>query len=513
MSVIVIGSGINGLVAAATLALQGRKVTVLERLDRPGGAVRTEALTLPGFRHDVAAMNLSMFAGSAFHQAHATELARHGLRFVAVDRPFASAFPDGSHIGVSTQLEETLATLSLAQDQATWRTLLERFPASADALGALLSSPMQRGALLRTLWRIWRRQGTAGSLELLQLLLASPRQWVERHFHDPRLQAALATWGLHLDFAPDIAGGAIFPYLSSFGSQAMGMVLGHGGADTVTNALVRTIEAHGGTVRCHAEVSQLHVHQGAVTGIALASGENLAATTVLANLAPAGLLRLLEQGTGTPAYDDGLRQFRHAPGTLMIHVALDALPPWRATALRHFAYVHIGPSLDDLSRTYQQAMAGLLPDAPVLVVGQPTVFDPSRAPAGQHILWIQVRCVPAQIRGDAAGTLLSTDWAEVKEAYADRVMAQLEAAAPGLARHVLARHVVSPLDLERENPNLVGGDQITGSHHLAQNFLFRPVRGYADGHTPIAGLHLVGAAVWPGAGTGAVSGHLVAQRL
>ncbi|WJJ93042.1 hypothetical protein [Neopusillimonas aromaticivorans] len=121
--------------------------------------------------------------------------------------------------------------------------------------------------------------------------------------------------------------------------------------------------------------------------------------------------------------------------------------------------------------------------------------------------------MPAEIRGDAAGQIQGRHWADIKEAYADRVIAQIEQYAPGLAGQVLGRHVVSPLDLEAENPNLVGGDQVCGSHHLSQNFLFRPVRGFADGHTPVKGLFMVGAAVWPGGGTGAGSGFMVAQDL
>ena len=513
MNVIVIGSGINGLVAAAELALKGHAVTVLERLDRPGGAVRTETLTLPGFRHDVAAMNLSMFAGSGFHKTHAQTLAAHGLEFVPVDRPFASVFPDGDYFGVTTDLEETLSTIHNPEDQAAWKAGLASFPAKAGGLVTLLSARMTKGGLAKAAWQLIRNQGVNGTLDLMKLLVSSPRHWVQQTFTDPRLHAALATWGLHLDFAPDISGGAIFPYLESFAGQAMGMVIGKGGADTVTKALVNVIESRGGTIRCGAEVQRINVQSGQVKGVVLASGESLFADTVIANVAPKILMRLLSGESGDRRFDQGMNDFHHAPGTMMIHLALSDLPHWQAQALRKFAYVHIGPSIDDLSRTYQQAMAGLLPDAPVLVVGQPTVFDPSRAPEGKHVLWVQVRCLPAEIRGDAAGQIQGRLWDEIKEVYADRVIRQIEQYAPGLSSLILGRHVVSPLDLEAENPNLVGGDQVCGSHHLSQNFLFRPVLGFADGHTPVKGLHLVGAAVWPGGGTGAGSGFMVAKDL
>jgi len=198
----------------------------------------------------------------------------------------------------------------------------------------------------------------------------------------------------------------------------------------------------------------------------------------------------------------------------MVHLALDDLPAWSAgAALRRFAYVHIAPSLAVMSRAYAEAAAGLLPAEPMLVVGQPTAIDPSRAPAGRHVLWVQVRVLPSVIRGDAAGRIEARDWDAAKEAYADRVLDLIEAYAPGLRAHVLGRAVFSPLDLERENPNLIGGDSLSGSHHLDQNFFLRPVPGWSRYNTPVRNLHLCGAATWPGGGTGAGSGFLLAKAL
>ena len=166
-----------------------------------------------------------------------------------------------------------------------------------------------------------------------------------------------------------------------------------------------------------------------------------------------------------------------------------------------------------MARTYQQARAGLLPDEPVVVVGQPTTVDPTRAPVGKHVLWLQARMAPGTIRGDAAGAITATDWDKAADPFAERVLDILERNAPGTRNKIRTRRVVTPLDLEADNPNLVGGDQICGSHHLAQHFLFRPSRGTSDGSTPIKNLHLTGAAVWPGAGTGAGSGYLLGQKL
>ncbi len=509
-----IGAGHNSLASALHLAASGWKVAVFEQAAVAGGAVKSGAYTLPGFQHDWAAMNLSLFAGSPFMRAYGAELAQHGLEFAPVSNPFASVFPDGTWCGVSTDARVTHSRIAAHSqtDAVTWGKLSASFPNEAPHLFGLLGSRMQLRALAYFVLKTLRAKGLGGTLDMGQFLLQSPRQWLTQSFTSPKVQAMLGAWGMHLDFAPDVAGGALFPYLEGMAGQAFGMVLGKGGADTIIRALVAAIEARGGRIETNQSVSRILHSDGKATGIQLADGREITARrAVIANVAPRALPRL----TGTTTdFDAKLTAFAHAPGTMMIHLALSGLPDWTAgNDLKSFAYVHIAPSLDQMARTYQQAKAGLLPDEPILVVGQPTSVDPSRAPEAKHTLWLQIRMAPGEIKGDAKGEISATDWTQVAEPFAQRALDILERYAPGTRAKILGLRIVPPTELEADNPNLVGGDQICGSHHLAQNFLFRPVRGHADGSTPIQNLHLTGAAVWPGAGLGAGSGYLLAQKL
>lgn len=510
-----VGAGHNALAAALHMASRGWRVAVFEQAATAGGAVKTGEYTLPGFRHDWAAMNLSLFAGSPFFAAHGAELGRHGAEFVPVSKPFASVFPDGTWCGVSTDQAATTARIAALspRDAETWGQLVAGFGAEAPHIFGLLGSPMRFRAFAYFMLKTLRAKGFAGTADLGRFLLQSPRAWLTQTFDSPKVQAMLGAWGLHLDFAPDVAGGALFPYLEGMAGQAFGMALGKGGADTIVRALVAALEARGGVVACNAPVARI-LHDGArAEGVELADGRKIMASkAVIAGVAPAALTRLT--GGTTPSFDRAMREYAHAPGTMMIHLALDSLPDWAAgDELKTFAYVHLAPSLDQMARTYQQAQAGLLPDEPVLVVGQPTGQDPSRAPDGKHILWLQVRMAPGQIRGDAKGEITATDWAGAAQPFATRVLDILDRYAPGTRAKILCQRIVTPQELEADNPNLVGGDQVCGSHHMAQNFLFRPARGHADGSTPLKNLHLTGAAVWPGAGTGAGPGYLLARKL
>lgn len=512
---VLIGAGHNTLACALQLARKGWRVGVFEQASVAGGAVKTGEYTLPGFRHDWAAMNLSLFAGSAFFKENSGDLIQYGADFVPVSKPFASAFPDGRWCGVSTDMAATTARIAQfsAQDAKTWAQLVAGFGAEAPHLFGLLGSRMGFRALAYFLLKTLRGKGLGGTLDFGRFLLQSPRDWLGQTFESPQVQAMLAAWGMHLDFAPDVAGGAMFPYLEGMAGQAFGMALGRAGADTIITAMCGAIEARGGVVEVNAPVARI-LHDGSkASGIELADGRRITATrAVIAGVAPRALPRLT--GGTTPAFDGAMTKYSHAPGTMMIHLAMDALPDWAAgDELKTFAYVHLAPSLDQMARTYAQAKAGLLPDEPILVVGQPTGQDPSRAPKGKHVLWVQVRMAPGTILGDAKGEISATDWAEAAEPFANRAFDILESYAPGTRAKILGKRIVTPTELEADNPNLVGGDQVCGSHHLAQNFLFRPVRGHADGSTPLKNLHLTGAAVWPGAGTGAGPGYLLAKKL
>ena len=514
---VIVGAGHNGLAAAVHLATKGWKVGVFEAAAQPGGAVKTAEITQPGFRHDLYAMNLSLFAGSPFFATHKEGLLRHGLAFVPAPDSFATAFPDGTWLGVGTDLETTAARIAAlsTRDAEAWRTMAAAFGKQAPHIFAVLGAPMPSRAALKAVWGAVRAGGMAGLGDLARLLVSSPRDFLDRYFENPKLKAAMAVWGLHLDFPPDAAGGALFPYLESMACQAFGMVIGQGGAETIVKALVGYLRERGGELHLGAPVATVLEAGGKARGVRLADGREIEARrAVICNVHPKNLTGQLLKGDDHADYRQKLDGFKPGPATMMVHYALSRQPDWAAgEALGRFAYVHLAPDLSGMTRTYDQARSGLLPDAPALVVGQPTALDPSRAPPGQHVLWVQVRVLPSTIAGDAAGEIEAGDWGVVKERYADRVEAIIERYAPGFRASVLGRAVLSPADLERDNPNLVGGDSLAGSHHLDQNFVFRPAFGWSRYKTPVKNLYLCGASTWPGAGVGAGSGFLLGKML
>lgn len=516
---VVVGGGHNALVCAVYLARAGRRPLVLEASDRLGGAVLSEELTLPGFVHDVFSTNQNTFLGGPVFRDLGDDLRRHGLRHATSDRPFANLYPGGEALRVYRDRERTLAELRArdprdAEGFEQLHALFERF---APTLFELLGVAMPSGQLAARLTAALVRLRPLGATRLAQLLLASTRELGDLYFASREAKAMLATWGMHLDFGPDVSGGAMFPFLEVFSDMQAGMSIAEGGASRTIDALASLLHELGGTTRTGAEVTRLETADGRVRAVEIAGGERVAAgRAVVASVTPQALYeRLL---AGDPAVPDDVRRaaarFEYGPGTMMIHLALREPPRWLGPDdLGGFAYLHIPPYVEDLAETYTAAVNGLLPASPLLVVGQTSAVDPTRAPEGQAVLWVQVRALPARIRGDAAGEIAATDWDEAAGPVADRVMAKLEEYAPGIGALVLERAVLSPADLERRNRNLVGGDSVSGSHHLRQNFLFRPLPGWSTYRTPVAGLYVTGASTWPGGGVTGLPGRLAAQRV
>jgi phytoene dehydrogenase-like protein len=514
---ILIGSGHHALVCGAYLARAGWSTLVLERAEQPGGAVRSAEITRPGYVHDLFATNMNLFLGSPVNAELGSELERHGLRYASSDRPFANVYPDGKALRVRQDVAATVAELEAHDpaDAAGWRELDALYERLSPALFSLYGSRLDARSLARVAVAQIPALGTAGCRELARLLLSSTRELAETYLHSPEAHALLACWGMHLDFGPDVSGGAMFPFLEAFTDMRTGISIAQGGASKLIEALVALGAEAGMEVRTGADVARVTVAAGRAVGVELADGERIEARrAVIAGVTPPILYGQLLAGAPAPAaLRSAANRYQFGPGTLMVHLALSRRPEWAAgPELSQFAYVHIAPYVADLADTYAHASTGLLPAEPMLVVGQTSAVDPSRCPEGA-VLWVQVRALPGEIRGDAAGAIEARDWPAAAEPYADRVLAKLERYAPGIGELVLDRAVLTPADLERHDPNLSGGDSIAGSMHLRQNFLFRPFPAGGDYETGVDRLLMVGAATWPGAGVNALSGYNVAQKL
>jgi phytoene dehydrogenase-like protein len=516
--VIVIGAGHNGLVAGAYLARAGMSTLVLERNERVGGAVASGEITRPGFVHDLFATNQNLFLGSPAFAELGDDLARHGLGFATTDRPYSNVFPDGRSLRVYQDADRTRALLERhdSADAAGWDRLLELHDRFAPVLFELYGTRMTSREALRQLARARRSLGAEGLDELAQLVASSTRALGDDFFATPEAKALVASWGVHLDFGPDVAMGALFPFLELFTDMRNGMSVVEGGASRLPEALAGIVREAGGEVRTSSPVRGVTVDGGRATGVELESGERIeAGRAVVANLTPGVLFSGMVPPESLPtAFRRRVARYAYGPGTMMIHAALSGPLTWAAGEDLHaFGYVHLAPYVDDMARTYAEALAGLLPSSPTLVVGQTTAIDPSRAPAGGHVLWVQVRMVPSRIEGDATGSIEARRWEDAKQPLAERVLDKLERYAPGARDLLLDRTVLGPDDLERDNPNLVGGDSVGGSHHLSQNLIFRPVPGWSSYRTPVDHLWMVGAGTWPGAGVNAISGRLVAEMI
>ena len=511
---VIVGSGVSSLACGALLARGGWRVCVLERNAWLGGAIKTEELTEPGFHHDVFSAWHPLWVGGAAHAELSDALAARGLEYLNTDLPTATAFPDGSAAFLLRTAEGNAAELG-----EEWPGVLEQFLPNADLAFGVLGTELWSPAGLALAGKAVRRFGRAGALAFVGDVLQSSRDWLETTFASARAHGVLAPWVLHTGLGPDQATSGFMTQVIAVAVQEGGMPIPRGGGAKLADALVQLIRDHGGVCETDRDVERVLVRGGRAVGVRLTDGETVEATrAVVASVTPTQLHERLLADADVPAQvTEQARRFRYGRSEMQLHFALSQPPRWEGDErLGGTAIVHLTPGLDGVSRAVNEAERGLLPAEATVVVGQPMTMDPSRAPDGRGLLWIQLQELPWRVKGDAAGEIDvgRGEWTdELRERYADRIQARIARHIPNLESSILKRVALGPHDLQRANVNLRHGDPYGGSLSLDQNFLWRPLPRSPGHATPVERLWQIGASTWPGPGLGGGSGTLVAQKL
>jgi phytoene dehydrogenase-like protein len=454
----VVGSGPNGLAAALTLARAGRSVRVYEADDVPGGGLRSRALTEPGFVHDVCAAVHALAPLSPFLRQ--LPLAAHGLELIMPEAPFAHPLGDGSAVVVERSVDRTAESIGGADGRA-YRRLLAPFVGRAhELMDALLGPPAIRHPFL---------------LARFGLHALRPASSLARsRFQGPRVRAMLAGVAAHSMVPLEYAGTSGFLLGLNLSAHAAGWPFARGGSQAAADALVSYLRALGGEV---------------VTGVRVDRLDALPPSrVVLCDTSVEGLLRLA--GDRLPAgYRRRLLRFRRGPGVFKMDWALREPVPWRAAGCRRAGTIHLGGTLEEVAESERAAWQGRVHDRPYVLAVQPSLWDPSRAPAGRHTFWAYCH-VPNGCDVDMT----------------ERIEAQIERFAPGFRDCILARHAMGPAALERQNANIAGGDIGGGACTLAQ-VLARPILSLHPYATPVPGLFLCSSSTPPGVGVHGMCGH------
>lgn len=455
---VVVGSGPNGLMGALVLANHGRRVLLVEAAGRIGGAMRSEELTLPGFRHDVGAAVLPLaLASPAFRELRLTV---DEVQWAHPRVPTAHPLANADAVLVYRELDRTVA--ELGRDGPAWRRLVG--PAGHQPLVDALLSPLSPSKALRAAPALIR-YGATGVLPAAALARLA--------FREPRARAALAGMGAHSVLslrAPSSGGYGTF--LAGL-AHSVGWPLVVGGTENLARALAARLERAGGEIHTGTTVRDLR--------------ELPPARTLLLDLTPRQLVAIA--GDRLPSgYRRRLSRFRYGPGVFKLDYALAGRMPWLDSRVQQAGTVHVGGTLDEIAAAEADVAHGRHPDRPFVMCVQPTVADPTRAPAGQHTLWAYCH-VPNGSPADMT----------------EAIEAQLERFAPGFRDLVLARHHLTPAQLEDFDANLVGGDLGGGSADLRQ-FVARPVLAARPWSTPARGVYLCSASTPPGGGVHGMGG-------
>ena len=512
---LVIGSGINALVAAAMLSRKGDSVLVIEREDRIGGCMHTsEAVTLPGYHHDVMAATFVLFLTGPAHEALGEDLKKHGLEFCHTNHPTAALRPDGTALRLEMDRAANVAAFNAraAGDGDQHKADVGAVEQDADFLFALLGQPLWSRQTLKLLAKQAWKRGLGPLKTWFGEAMEPGRGWLETRYDSPDVQALWAPWVLHVGLTPESSYGGQMSRVIAFALEAAGAPVVKGGAGQAARAFQSLIEANGGVIRTGVEARKIMVDGGKVHGVITADNEQIYARNVIASTAPGQLYDGLLADQPRP---ETRKKFRHGRGNFQLHFALDGQPEWEAEGLEDVALIHLTDGIDAVSKSCNEAERGMLPAVPTICVGQPHRLDPSRCPEGKGILWLQIPDAPSVIKGDAAGEIeTEAEWTEaMREAYADRIEAILAKHIRNWDQIKLKRRAYSPADLERMNVNLVGGDPYGGSCALDQFFVWRPYAGQINNATPVKNLYHIGASTHPGPGLGGGSGLNVAKGL
>lgn len=463
LDAIVVGSGPNGLTAAATLAAAGLRVRVYEAADQAGGGARTAELTVPGFRHDVCSAVHPFGVGSPVFQQ--LPLAAHGLRWIEPGVALAHPLPNGSAAVLTRSVEETIA--SLGDGGRGYRRLVRPF------VGRWWDVAED---VLRPLGSAWPRHPVL--LGRLGLRGLRPAAAVMRRLRGEAAPALFAGMAAHPGEPLTAPLTAAFGLLLAVAGHDVGWPIPEGGSQAITDALVSYLVTMGGEV---------------VTGRAVRRLSDLPAARVYVLDTSAWALRGLAGDRLPGRFLDRLDRFRPGVGVFKVDYALSGPVPWRAAACRQAGTVHVGGPAGEVAAALQAVRDGRPAARPLVITAQPSVWDPSRAPAGRHTFWAYAQ-VPRGWSGDA--TVMIEE--------------QLERFAPGFGDLVLARVTAGPAELEAYNANYVGGDISSGGFRGLQA-LFRPRLARVPYATPNPAVWLCSSATPPGPGVHGMCGYRAAR--